>query len=156
MVHSEYWLPNDNVVLWIGHKDSMDTQYPTENALILARGDILLFNTRSRLSLSDGKQKQDLLKLSREDFEVKYKLELDYELWTYIKEKIEHSSYPPFLNKQKFSEYSIMISKYIGRIDSCLDEDLVEKFYLDMIRMSLRKLKKMDKKEITIIQNLLR
>ena len=155
MVHSEHWLPNDNIVLWIGHKDSMDTQYPTENALILASGDVLLFNTRSRLSVGDEKVKQDLLELPFEDFESKYELELDYSLWTHLKENIENSSYPPFKNKQKIKEYSLMINKYLGRVDSYLDEDLVEQFYLDLIRMSLRKLKKMDKEIIEMIKKAL-
>ena len=156
MLHSEYWLPNDNVVLWIGQKDSMDTQYPTENALILARGDVLLFNTRSRISLREGEQKQDLLELSREDFKSKYDLELDYGLWTHLKEQIENSNYPPFLNQNKFNEYSMMITKYLGRIDRSLNEDLVEQFYLDLIRISLRKLKNTDPKKIARIQSLFR
>ncbi len=156
MVHIEYWLPNDNVVIWIGHKDTIGTSNPSENALILMGGDVLLFNTTHKISLNDENIRKDLLALSHQEFETKYKVEIDSGLWVHLKEKVERSFYPPFKNKERFSEYSMMISKYLAKIDSSLDEARKEQFHKNMIRESFRKLKKTNKNELDLIISIIK
>jgi len=156
MIHTEYWLPNDNVVIWIGRRDTIGSSDPSENALILMGGDVLLLNTRQKISLIDKNIRADLLALARQEFETKYSVELDFDLWTHLKEKIQNSTYPPFQNKQRFNEYVKMISQYLSNINASQDESRLEQYYMGLIRASIRKLKEINKLDTERIISMLR
>ena len=154
MVHLEYWLPNDNVVIWIGQKDTSDTSNPSENALILAEGDVLLFRTKHKISLRNEKSKKELLELSRQEYETKHGIDIEYEMWAHLKEKIQSSTYPPFQNKSRITEYSKMVNNNHERIDNLLDEVQKKQYYKELILTSLRKINKKTKNDVEKIFNI--
>jgi len=126
-------------------------QTDSENLLILAGREILLFTSKKILNLNDLQVKTDLLSVSRKDFETKYGINIGYKTWTHLYQKILQLKYPPYQYQGKLLEYQKMVHQYLQCIKNFQDKKALSVYYFDLIRqlvLELSKIEGFDKKHI--------
>ena len=103
MTLQKYSLPNGNTILWLGKGGVWGSSDGLDNVMILTGGDVLFLKTIKTISLRDEEIREDLQKLSYEEFIKKYEVPDKYEVWDELKRGIQSGEYPTFMRWLKSS-----------------------------------------------------
>jgi hypothetical protein len=103
MTLQKYSLPNGNTILWLGKGGVWGSSDDLDNVMILTGGDVLFLKTIKTISLRDEEIREDLQKLSYEEFIKKYEVPDKYEVWDELKRGIQSGEYPTFMRWLKSS-----------------------------------------------------
>ncbi len=110
MIVTKYTLPNGNVFIWLGTGGIWTSSKGVDNILVLEGGDVLFLKTIKEVSLWKDEVKEDIEKLSFDEFVKKYDVPNNRDLWMDLKEGVKMGSYPPFVNiDQKLALFRNMI-----------------------------------------------
>jgi len=89
-------LPNENVFIWLGKGGMWGESGGMDNVLILAGGDVLFLKTIKAISLLKEGVKEDIKNLSYKEFNKKYELPVNGEIWSELKRGVGGGRCPPF------------------------------------------------------------
>ena len=150
-----HWLPNDNLVIWSGKTRSNGDSDQIDNILILAGGDILFFQPLNTISTYKQTVSNNIKNMSYTEFKDKYKLNIDYNTWNFLKNELNTKKIPPYQYKLKRTEYNKMINNYLTSI-SRYDDRVVYNEYVDIIENIINKMGNLKGVSIEKNVNLLR